>query len=293
MLIKDVCRECKLTKKAIEYYEKQGLIQPEKGENNYRNYSDENVSILKKISILRKLGIGIPDIKSILASKNKTAVLSKCKYLMELKLQRAVAQHKGMEHFIYSDNIDAEFEYIQSNLDEFFTIKEKLIQAFPGNYGMYLCVHFGRFLNGRIDSWEKEDAYHQIIDYLDSIDDLELSAELEEYLESCFSALDTIDFEKMNGTVISATDNIEEYIENNQDTLEEYLRIRNSAEFKNSPAYQMQKKLLDFQQNSGYYSVFLPNLKILSPSYREYTDKLEKANKLFIEKFPQSEELYR
>ena len=28
MLIKEVCKECGLTRKAVEYYEKQGLIQP-------------------------------------------------------------------------------------------------------------------------------------------------------------------------------------------------------------------------------------------------------------------------
>lgn len=290
MLMKEVCRECKLTKKAVEYYEKQGLIQPEKGENNYRNYSEEDISILKQISVLRKLGVGIPDIQSILTSKNKAAALSRCKYLMSLKLQKATAQFKGMEQFVNNDNIDAELEYIQSGTEKFFTIKEKLVQAFPGTYGIYLCVHFGRFLNGRIDSREKEEAYHRIVDYLDGVDDPDFSPELLEYLQSCYSVMD---MEKMNSAVIDAIDNIEDYIENNQDTLEEYLKIRNSEEYRNSTAYQMQQQFLKFQQNSGYYSVFLVNLKILSPSYGAYMDKLEKANQRLIEKFPQSKDLYR
>ena len=290
MLIKEVCRECKLTKKAIEYYEEQGLVQPEKGENNYRNYSEEDISILKKISVLRKLGVGIPDIQLILTSKNKAAALSRCKYLMNLKLQKAAAQLKGIEQFINNNNIDAELEYIQSGAEEFFTIKEKLVQAFPGTYGIYLCVHFGRFLNGRIDSREKEEAYHRIVDYLDGVDDPDFSPELLEYLQSCYSEMD---MERMNSAVIAAIDNIEDYIENNQDNLEEYLKIRNSEEYRNSPVYQMQQQFLKFQQNSGYYSVFLANLKILSPSYCAYMDKLEKANQQFMDKFPQSKDLYR
>lgn len=290
MLIKEVCRECKLTKKAIEYYEEQGLVQPEKGENNYRNYSEEDISILKKISVLRKLGVGIPDIQLILTSKNKAAALSRCKYLMNLKLQKAAAQLKGIEQFINNNNIDAELEYIQSGAEEFFTIKEKLVQAFPGTYGIYLCVHFGRFLNGRIDSREKEEAYHRIVDYLDGVDDPDFSPELLEYLQSCYSEMD---MERMNSAVIAAIDNIEDYIENNQDNLEEYLKIRNSEEYRNSPVYQMQQQFLKFQQNSGYYSVFLVNLKILSPSYCAYMDKLEKANQQFMDKFPQSKDLYR
>ena len=49
MLIKDVCKECKLTKKAVEYYEQEGLISPRVEDNGYRNYSDEDISLLKEI----------------------------------------------------------------------------------------------------------------------------------------------------------------------------------------------------------------------------------------------------
>ena len=36
MLINEVCKECNLTKKAVEYYTEQGLIQPRIKENGYR-----------------------------------------------------------------------------------------------------------------------------------------------------------------------------------------------------------------------------------------------------------------
>ena len=32
----------------IRFYEKEGLIKPERGENNYREYSEEDVELLKK-----------------------------------------------------------------------------------------------------------------------------------------------------------------------------------------------------------------------------------------------------
>ena len=35
MLINEVCKECNLTKKAVEYYTEQGLIQPRIKENGY------------------------------------------------------------------------------------------------------------------------------------------------------------------------------------------------------------------------------------------------------------------
>lgn len=51
MLIKEVCSLTGLTKKAISYYEKQGLIEVRKGNNGYREYSKEDVASLNKISL--------------------------------------------------------------------------------------------------------------------------------------------------------------------------------------------------------------------------------------------------
>lgn len=52
-----------LTRKAILYYEDKGLIRPHKEENNYRSYSEEDVDRLLQISIYRKLGLNISEIK--------------------------------------------------------------------------------------------------------------------------------------------------------------------------------------------------------------------------------------
>ena len=66
MLINEVCKECNLTKKAIEYYGEQGLINPTVKENGYRYFSDTDVSKLKRISILRGLGLSVSDIRAVL-----------------------------------------------------------------------------------------------------------------------------------------------------------------------------------------------------------------------------------
>lgn len=159
MLIKEVCKNCKLTRKAIEYYEKQGLISSKISENGYRNYSEKDVDILREISVLRKLDLSIPNIQTILNSRNKTVALSKCKYLMDLKLEKGKIQREYMENLMNHYDIEGVFNDLQDSVDEFFTIKEKLAQAFPGVYGIYISIHFGEFLNGRIDSVEKGGAY--------------------------------------------------------------------------------------------------------------------------------------
>ena len=60
-----------LRRKAILYYEEKELISPVIEENNYRNYSDEDLNRLIKISLYRRLGLNISEIKNILDSNNK------------------------------------------------------------------------------------------------------------------------------------------------------------------------------------------------------------------------------
>jgi len=136
MLIKDVCRECKLTKKAVEYYERQGLISPGIEDNGYRNYLDEDILVLKEIGVLRKLGISIAEIKDILTSTNKSATLAKIKYKMDLEIEKALAKKKCLERLIKDYDIEQAIAYVEEDIEKHFTIKEKLLQAFPGGYGM-------------------------------------------------------------------------------------------------------------------------------------------------------------
>lgn len=289
MLIKDVCRECKLTKKAIEYYEQQGLISPKIEDNGYRNYSDEDISILKEIGVLRKLGLSIADIKDIFASTDKSAALAKCKYKMDLQAEKAMAKKKCLERLIIHYDIKQAISYIEEHIEKQFTIKEKLLQAFPGGYGMYLCIHFGQFLDGKIDTEEKERAYNNIVNYLDKVQEMEFPRELEEFLHQGIGQLEEENMQRMNFSIIDSVNNMDKYLEENKEFIERYLKYKNSEEYKNSLTYRMQQLLLKFQQESGYYDVFIENLKILSDSYREYLEKLQTANKVFGDMYPHAD----
>ena len=72
MLVNEVCKECSLTKKAVEYYVEQGLIRPEVTENGYRHFSKADVLKLKRIAVLRGLGFSVPEIRSILVNDDRT-----------------------------------------------------------------------------------------------------------------------------------------------------------------------------------------------------------------------------
>lgn len=65
MTIKEVEKVLDIPRATVRFYEKEGLIEPKRGENGYRDYNDEDMDKLKKIIILRKIGVAVSDIESI------------------------------------------------------------------------------------------------------------------------------------------------------------------------------------------------------------------------------------
>lgn len=70
MKIKEVENLTGITKANIRYYEKEGLLEPERNlENNYREYSEEDIECLERIKVLRLLGVTIAEIKQLNSGK--------------------------------------------------------------------------------------------------------------------------------------------------------------------------------------------------------------------------------
>ena len=53
MTIKELEQRTGLPRTSIRFYEQEELLHPERKENNYRDYSEEDVRTLKKIKLLR------------------------------------------------------------------------------------------------------------------------------------------------------------------------------------------------------------------------------------------------
>lgn len=67
-----------MTRANIRFYEAEGLLQPARGENSYRNYSENDLATLKRIKLLRALGLSLEEIKQLqLGGKSLTAVLDR------------------------------------------------------------------------------------------------------------------------------------------------------------------------------------------------------------------------
>lgn len=65
MTIKEVEKKLNVSRANIRFYEKEGLLEPKRNENEYRNYSEDDFKRLEKILLFRKCNISIENIRLI------------------------------------------------------------------------------------------------------------------------------------------------------------------------------------------------------------------------------------
>ena len=281
MLMNEVCKKCSLTKKAVEYYMGQGLISPSIQENGYRNFSDEDVDRLNKISVLRSLGLSVADIQGVLSSPG-AAVL---KEISGRKiLQITVLQEKQKLIQELAENHD--WKQIQVKLrllEQKRSILERFMNAFPGHYGRFICLHFAAYLNEPILTDEQQEAFNTIIAFLDNVD-FDIPADMQIYFDEAF---DETVMEGVDGIVKNAIQDMEKYIADNREIIENIMAYKQSEEYKSTPAYRLEEALKQFNSMSGYNEIFLPAMRRLSKSYREYYETLLRADEKFIQEYPQ------
>ena len=113
MRIQELERVTGMDRATIRFYEKEELITPKRSENGYRDYTDENAGDLKKIRLLRQLGISIFTIKQLQqGSADFSEVLAQqVKFLsdqiQENKRAKAVCQTIRDDRAVYA-SLDAD-----------------------------------------------------------------------------------------------------------------------------------------------------------------------------------------
>ena len=280
MLINEVCKNCKLTKKAVEYYIEQGLISPDVMENGYREFSQDDVEQLKKISVLRKLGLAVIDIRKALNDHSGVALHSvsqlKDLEIEDLKLRQKLTQKLAQ---------DGNWEYVRVQLEALEnkkTILQKLLDVFPGYYGKFIVLYFAPYLNEPITTDEQQEAFEAIVNYLDGVDFI-IPEDLQEYIDEATKNYDERMLGEITANLEKAIQNPEQYIADNKKTLSMYNLIKETKLYKQSPAYRLKELLKTFCEESGYNDVFIPAMQRLSRTYHEYHTALAKADKVFQE----------
>lgn len=268
-----------LTRKALEYYEENGLINPIRGENNYRNYSEVHIELLNKISLYRKLGLSIEEIKSLLHSNEAVDV----GYLLREKSRRLKNDSiklQLLENLLLGDDSKRISEKLKA-LENEETIYEKLTGAFPGYFGQLIFSSYKPLLGEEILDM---DAYREYVDYLDSLPPLKLDANEIKYLEMGSLELSMDDLDKATEDKLSALEDFENWYEKNKDIIAEYKDFKESKEYKSSPMFKIEEMLRSYMMENNYYEVAIPLIRLFSPAYNEYYENLLSANSKFLAK---------
>lgn len=287
MLINEVAKSCNLTKKAVEYYTKQGLVCPHVLENGYRTFSEQDIERLKQVALYRRLGLSISEIKSVIDNSDE---LKSILYKSTLELEQEKQKQEILQRLCNGESLE-KLEQEINNINSKSIIIKKLMELFPSYYGKLISLNFSRYLTGRIETNEQMEAFKEIIDFFDNAPDIEIPKDLQEYLdEYSIEYLSEEGQEKIN-RIIQAKDknikDIDEFVRKNKEILDKYNEYKKTEDFKNSPFNRLMELMKQVCTTNGYYEKFIPAMRKLSPLYNEYYEQMIKANEQFITNYPE------
>lgn len=277
MLRNEIQEKTGLTRKALEYYEEKGFIKPEKMENGYRNYSEEDLHCLKTIMMYKKLGLSIHEIENILSSNTSlSSFLRKKQYQFEQDQQKI----KLLE-LLLKEGKKQEIQQQLEILEQQETIYEKLTRTFPGYFGQLLFTAYQPFFQQSLQK-EKESSYKEYVAYLDALPSFKLSKKEQDYLEELTSSMDYSLLKKVNTSKIEAVQQFETWNKKHQEEIKQYETFKNSEEYQTSLIKQIQEKLKHYMIEHKYYEIAIPLIRSFSKAYDDYYEQLQKANEHYL-----------
>lgn len=274
MQINEVIKQVDLSKRAIKYYEEAGLLEVTKGENGYRNYSEDDIKVLKEIAIYRKLGISIKDIKVLLKDENKE-LLENIYAEKSNQLEESKQEVEALKQFIQNHDVNKLYEEL-----DYKTIGKAIQEMIPGFYGYFFMNHFMPYLQIQLETPEQREAYENIIEFWDKIDiKIPLAMKLSSYL---MYKLPKPSLEQM---VTQIETQLKKYVDSTEKEYEALkqqskrgVKMQNSILYKYHPAFISKRRFMKRLQDCGYNDIFIPNMIQLSPSYKVYHEALTNMN---------------
>ena len=271
MRIHEAANAVGCTQRAIKFYEEKGLLPSvARSENGYREYTDADIKTLHAIQAYRKLGISIGDIKTLLAGKDNALLSS---ILAKKKTDAAAIQQEiqALEAFIASGDA--------AQLDEavdYESIAHAIRAQIPGFFGAYLARHFAPYLNIRIQTEDQRDAYKRIIAFWDNT---QLRLPLLYRMSAALSFLyPPMSAEQMDARIVSMLNPDEAtYARIREQTLKT-VRMRENPLIRYSPGEVLKRRMMRSLRDCGYFDVFIPQMKRLSPAYKAYHDAMDALN---------------
>lgn len=124
MKINEVEQAVGITKKNIRFYEQEGLLNPSRGSNGYREYSAEDINTLQQIKLLRKLDVPIEEIKKV---QSGLLTLEDCLRRHLIVLERRSKNLNAMQGFcnrILAENVEMKTLPVEQLLFEMENMEE-------------------------------------------------------------------------------------------------------------------------------------------------------------------------
>lgn len=286
MRIQQACRVSGLTRKAILYYEQQGLVQPALLENGYRDFSSGDVEKLRRIALLRSLGLSLAQVQIALEEPEG---LKKAARQLHIEASEAQERLDLLDSLVADGNFDHAKQCLEA-LESKRSIMSRLLACFPGSYGQYLSLHFGGFLDEPITTPAQQTAFDNVIGFLDSVD-FSLPQDLLEMLDTASRTFDADFVSYQDAHIRQLAADPARYIDDHRQALDAYMDYMRSAEYRASPVYRLRKALTDFTLQSGYRDIFLPAMRQLSPRYDDYCRNLDTANAFFLTQYPDADKI--
>ena len=274
MRINEVTRETGLSRRAVKYYEEEGLLTVKKDQNGYRNYSIENLKILKEISVYRKLGIGIKEIKVLLQDEDK-GILRQVYEEKRKQLGENQRELEALAAYIENENIE-----VLSQQLEYETIADALRDMIPGAYGYYFMYHFLPYLQIKITTPAQREAYEAIVGFFDGLEiKIPFLLKVVSFLSCKLSKQDAETMTKrMDAQIKRYIDLADEDYAKLREQVRKNVKKKNSLFYRYYPAFASQRKFMKRLEDCGYNDIFIPNMVKLSPSYKVYHDALTQVN---------------
>ena len=106
MKTNEVIKQYHVTRKALLVYEEKGFLKPERDQSDYRNYRDEDLKVLNKIMLLRRLNISLDDIEQILSGNHDWIDKTNKEYDLEIKRLKTKQSYLDYVNHVINDDYD-------------------------------------------------------------------------------------------------------------------------------------------------------------------------------------------
>lgn len=277
MKIQEACRLAGVTRKAALVAAEQGLLAPARLENGYRDFSAEDVTRLRKIAVLRGLGMTGEAIREYFAGDQ--AALSRAAMAGRLRQERDAVRQRALEELARTGDWEAARAALET-LQAQESLAERLLDAFPGFFGQYMALHFSAFLQEPIREEAQRAAFEEAVGYLDSVSLPELSPQAKEFLAQASGWYTPAVWEQVHAATLCAAKDPQGYMEAHAQEMEAWQQAK-SAIPADHPLREIQQSLAALTSSPGYQQIFLPALRRMSPAYDQYVRQLQQADAAF------------